>query len=35
MDWLKELLKKAGIPEDKLDSTIADINKDAALNFHP
>jgi len=35
MDWLKELLKKAGIPEDKLDSTIADINKELPKHFIP
>jgi len=35
MDWLKELLKKAGIPEDKLDSTIADINKELPKYFIP
>ncbi|MBA1336725.1 MAG: phage minor structural GP20 [Firmicutes bacterium] len=28
MDWLKELLKKAGIEEGKLDGVIADINKE-------
>jgi DNA repair exonuclease SbcCD ATPase subunit len=35
MDWLKELLKKAGIPEDKLDSTITDINKELPKYFIP
>jgi len=35
MDWLKELLKKAGIPEDKLDSTINDINKELPKYFIP
>ena len=35
MDWLKELLKKAGIPEDKLDSTITDINKELPKHFIP
>ncbi len=35
MDWLKELLKKAGIPEDKLVSTITDINKELPKHFIP
>jgi hypothetical protein len=35
MDWLKELLKKAGIPEDKLDSMITDINKELPKHFIP
>ena len=35
MDWLKELLKKSGIPEDKLDSTITDINKELPKYFIP
>jgi len=35
MDWLKELLKKAGIPEDKLDSTITDISKELPKHFIP
>ena len=35
MDWLKELLKKAGIPEDKLDSTITDFNKELPKHFIP
>jgi DNA repair exonuclease SbcCD ATPase subunit len=35
MDWLKEILKKAGIPEDKLDSTIADISKELPKYFIP
>ena len=35
MDWLKELLKKAGIPEDKLDNTITDINKELPKYFIP
>jgi DNA repair exonuclease SbcCD ATPase subunit len=35
MDWLKELFKKAGIPEDKLDSTITDINKELPKHFIP
>jgi hypothetical protein len=35
MDWLKELLKKAGIPEDKLEGTIADISKELPKHFIP
>jgi hypothetical protein len=35
MDWLKELLKKAGFEEGKLDSVIADINKTLPLHFVP
>ena len=35
MDWLKELLKKAGIEEGKLDGLIGDINKQWALHFVP
>jgi len=35
MEWLKELLKKAGIEEGKLDSTIADINKELPKHFIP
>jgi hypothetical protein len=35
MDWLKEILKNAGIPEDKLDSTITDINKELPKHFIP
>jgi len=35
MDWLKELLKKAGIPEDKVDGVIADINKELPKHFIP
>ena len=35
MDWLKEILKNAGIPEDKLDSTIGDINKELPKHFIP
>jgi len=35
MEWLKELLKKAGIPEDKLDSTIAEVNKELPKHFIP
>jgi hypothetical protein len=35
MDWLKEILKKAGIPEDKLDSTIAEVNKELPKYFIP
>ena len=35
MDWLKELLKKAGIEEGKLEGTIADINKELPKHFIP
>ena len=35
MDWLKELLKKAGIEEGKLDSVIGDINKELPKYFIP
>ena len=35
MDWLKELLKKAGIPEDKVDGVIADIGKELPKHFIP
>jgi len=35
MDWLKELLKKAGIEEEKVDSTITDINKELPKYFIP
>ncbi len=35
MDWLKELLKEAGIEEGKLDSVIADINKELPKHFIP
>jgi hypothetical protein len=35
MDWLRELLKKAGIEEEKVDSTIADINKELPKHFIP
>ena len=35
MDWLKELLKKAGIEEGKLDSVIGDINKELPKHFIP
>ena len=35
MDWLKELLKKAGIEEAKLDGLIADINKELPKHFIP
>jgi len=35
MDWLKELLKKAGIEEGKLEGTIADINKELPKYFMP
>jgi len=35
MDWLKDLLKKAGIEEEKVDSAIADINKELPKHFIP
>jgi hypothetical protein len=35
MDWLKELIKKAGIEEGKLEGTIADINKELPKYFIP
>jgi hypothetical protein len=35
MEWLKELLKKAGIEEAKVDGVIADINKELPKYFIP
>ena len=35
MDWLKELLKKAGVEEAKLDGVIADIGKELPKHFMP
>jgi len=35
MDWLKELLKKAGIEEAKVDGVIGDINKELPKYFIP
>jgi len=35
MDWLKELLKKAGVEEGKIDSLVADINKELPKHFIP
>jgi predicted nuclease with TOPRIM domain len=35
MDWLRELLKKAGIEEAKLDGVIADISKELPKYFIP
>jgi len=35
MDWLKEILKKAGIEEAKVDGVIADINKELPKHFIP
>lgn len=35
MDWLKELLKKAGIEEAKVDGVIAEINKELPKYFIP
>src|SRR5690606_14511824 len=35
MNWLKEILKKAGIEEEKLDSVIGDISKELPKYFIP
>ena len=35
MDWLKELLKKAGIADDKLDGVIGDVNKELPKHMIP
>ena len=35
MDWLKELLKAAGIEESKLDGLIGDVNKELPKHFVP
>ena len=35
MDWLKEILKKLGIDEGKVDSVIADISKELPKYFIP
>ena len=35
MDWLKELLKKAGIEEEKVDGVISDISKELPKHFIP
>lgn len=35
MDWLKELLKKAGIDESKIDSIVESINKETPKYFIP
>ncbi|SDJ76639.1 phage scaffolding protein [Paenibacillus naphthalenovorans] len=35
MDWLKEMLKKAGLDESKLDETIGEINKELPKHFVP
>jgi DNA repair exonuclease SbcCD ATPase subunit len=35
MDWLKEIIKKAGIEEEKVDGVIADINKELPKYFIP
>ena len=34
MDWLKEILKKAGIEEEKLEGLIGEIGKDASKVLH-
>ncbi len=35
MDWLKELLKKAGLDESKIDSLVGDVNKELPKHFVP
>jgi ParB-like chromosome segregation protein Spo0J len=35
MDWLKELLKKAGVEEAKLDSLVGDVSKELPKHFMP
>lgn len=35
MNWLKELLKKAGVAEDKLDVLVSDISKELPKHFIP
>jgi len=35
MNWLKELLKKAGVAEDKLDALVSDIGKELPKHFIP
>ncbi|WP_410769589.1 phage scaffolding protein [Fontibacillus sp. BL9] len=35
MDWLKELLKNAGVDESKLDGLIGDVNKELPKHFVP
>lgn len=35
MDWLKELLKKAGFDESKIDGLIGDVNKELPKHFVP
>jgi hypothetical protein len=35
MDWLKELLKAAGVEESKLDGLIGDVNKELPKHFVP
>lgn len=35
MDWLKELLKKAGFDEAKIDALIGDVNKELPKHFVP
>jgi len=35
MDWLKELLKQAGVEEEKIDGIIANINKELPKHFIP
>lgn len=35
MDWLKELLKKAGFDESKIDALLGDVNKELPKHFVP
>ncbi|WP_415841591.1 phage scaffolding protein, partial [Paenibacillus lactis] len=35
MDWLKELLKNAGLDESKIDGLIGDVNKELPKHFVP
>ena len=35
MDWMKEILKKAGIEEEKVDGVISDISKELPKHFIP
>ena len=35
MDWMKELLKKAGFDETKIDSLLGDVNKELPKHFVP
>lgn len=33
MEWLKELLKKAGVDESKIDGLVSDVNKELPKHF--